>query len=129
MLPEPRTATLVSAQTLTGSAVVQDEAAMDIKGYPIITLTGTVNNAVDNALVYVYLSNSTTAPTDNTGLPQLMTNADEVPDGALLAIVFPVNDVTAYTIMAAANYLIVYVARSAVSTTSTLTLTAVATAR
>jgi len=120
MIRQPQTATLCSAQTLTGSAVVQDEDAVSIEGFGLITLTGTVNNATDGALVYLYISDSATAPTTNSGLAQL---ADPTKvDGTLLELTFPVNDKVAHTIRVCGKWLIAYVKRSGSSSTTTLTL-------
>jgi len=124
MLRTPQTATLCSAQVLganDGTGAVCDEGAKSIEGFGIITLTGTVSNAVDDALVHVFTSDAATAPTASSTCA-LMNNPNLI-DGTAHVLRFKVNDVQTHTIQVCAKWLLVYVEASSTSSTSTLTLT------
>jgi len=119
-------ATLCSAQTLAandGTGDVCDEGAVDIRSYGLITLRGVVNNAVDGAIVHLFVSNSATAPTTSAGCGHVL-NPNLI-DGTFHELHFPVNATSDYTIQVCARWLIVYVEASSTSSTTTLTLTLV----
>jgi len=124
MLRTPKTATLVTAQTLAandGTGDVQNGTAANIEGFGLITLTGTVNNASDNASVHIFTSDAATAPTASSTCAYML-DPNKV-DGTALIPQFLVNDVTSYTIRVCAKWILCYVEASSTSSTTTLTLT------